>query len=117
MVMFFAIIASMKEEVHIPIIKGTIEDFTVIDPAAPDAPHHMEGLPIGDIEPVEGDPKKCEGRAFVAETVRRKDGRTITVGRIATISYNRTTGEGSLACTPAYIGPPEPNMPQSRKRA
>ena len=119
MVMFFAIIASMKKEVHIPIIEGTIEDFTVIDPATPDVPHHMEGSPIGDIEPVEGDPEKYEGKAFVAETVRRKDGRTITVGRIATISYNRTTGEGSLACTPAYIGPPSPpdSDTQSRKSA
>ena len=115
MVMFFAIIANMDKEVHMPIIGGTIEDFTVTDTKG--VPHHMKGLHIGDIKPVEGDSKKCEGRAFVAETVRRKDGRTITVGRIATISYDRTTGEGSLARTPAYIGLPEPNMSQSRKRA
>lgn len=114
MVMFFAIIASMKEEVHMPIIGGMIENFTVINPAEPDVPHHMEGLLIGDIEPVEGDPESYESKVLVAETMRRKDGRTIMVGRIATISC-RDTGEGNEPCL--YIGPPEPNMPQSRKRA
>ena len=117
MVMFFAIIGDMNNEIHMPIIEGTIENFTVIDPAAPDVQHYMEGSPIGGIEPVEGDPENYEGRAFVAETVIRDDGSTIMVGRIATISYNRTTCEGSVACTPAYAGPPKSNTPQSRKRA
>lgn len=117
MVIFFAIIEDMNKEVHIPITEGTIKNFIVIDPAAPDVPHYMEGSPIGGIEPVEGDPENYEGRAFVAETVIRDDGRTIKVGRIATISYNHATRKGSVACTPAYVGPPKPNMPQSRKRA
>lgn len=117
MVMFFAIIKDMNKEVHMPIIKGTIEDFTVIDPAAPDAPHHMEGLPIGDIELAPDNSGDYQARAFVAETVRRSDDSTIMVGRIATISCRGGTDKMSLACTPAYVGPPKPNMPQSRKRA
>ena len=117
MVMFFAIIGNMNNEIHMPITEGTIENFIVIDPDAPGVPHYMEGSPIGGIEPVEGDSENYEGRAFVAETVIRDDGSTIMVGRIAAISYNRTTCEGSVACTPTYIGPPKPNIPQSCKRA
>ena len=106
----------MNKEVHMPITGGTIENFTITDPDVPDVPHHMEGLPIGNIEPVEGDPESYKRKVLVAETMRRKDGSTIMVGRIATISC-RGTDKMSLACTPAYVGPPKPNMPQSRKRA
>lgn len=115
MVMFFAIIESMDNEIHMPIIGGTIEDFTVIDTKG--VPHYMEGSPIGDIELAPDNSRDYQARAFVAETVRRSDDSTIMVGRIATISCRGGTDKMSLACTPAYVGPPKPNMPQSRKRA
>lgn len=117
MVMFFAIIRDMNKEVHMPITGGTIENFTVTDPDVPDVPHHMEGLPIGNIELAPDNSGDYQARAFVAETVRRSDDSTIMVGRIATISCRGGTDKMSLACTPAYVGPPKPNMPQSRKRA
>ena len=106
----------MNKEVHMPITEGTIKNFIVIDPAASDVPHYMEGLPIGNIELAPDNSGDYQARAFVAETVRRSDGSTVMVGRIATISCC-DTGKMSLACTPAYVGPPKPNRPQSRKRA
>ena len=107
----------MNKEVHMPITGGTIEDFIVIDPDAPGVPHYMEGLPIGDIELAPDNSGDCQVRAFVAETVRRSDGSTVMVGRIATISCCDTDDKMSLVRTPTYVGPPKPNIPQSRKRA
>lgn len=106
----------MNKEVYMPITGETIKNFTVTDPAAPDVLHYMEGLPIGGIELAPGNSGDYQARALVAETVKRSDGSTVMVGRIATISCC-DTGKMSLVCTPAYVGPPKPNMPQSRKRA
>ena len=106
----------MNKEVYMPITGETIKNFTVTDPAVPGVLHYMEGLPIGGIELAPGNSGDYQARALVAETVRRSDGSTVMVGRIATISCC-DTGKMSLACTPAYVGPPKPNRPQSRKRA
>lgn len=106
----------MNNEIHMPITEGTIESFIVIDQDAPGVPHYMEGSLIGDIELAPDNSGDCQARAFVAETVRRSDGSTVMVGRIATISCC-DTDKMSLVRTPTYVGPPKPNIPQSRKRA